>query len=281
MSRGRLVLLGSLVVVVVAALVAWPDDGPPAPPADGVGTILRSLGPIERGTLIDAAADGGLIVETATTSDDLPSGALTGLAETRGRVAVFDIPAGTVLSAAMFVTPARLAAGLVDRLSDSGHVAVAVTVDATRAVGGWLRPGDLVNILVASTCPDELALRSVASAAGPDADLRCRRTRHLFQAVRVLAVGPSSEPLPGATDPRGVQDVAVDEVAPFTGAATVVLEVPPAASAWIAAAENDLWFTLVPPEYQAAPVSPPPLVWERLPGEDAEVLTPYGPGGLR
>jgi Flp pilus assembly protein CpaB len=184
-----------------------------------------------------------------------------------------------VLSSAMFASPHRLDSGLIDRLSNDQHVAVAVTVDATRAVGGWMRPGDRVNVLVTTGCADESALRNDALRAGPDAEVRCRRARHLFQAVRVLAVGPVTEPLPGAGSPEAASVDAAGLAAPLAGTATIVLEVPPEAAAWIVSVGNDLWFSLVAPGYQPEPVPPPPPVWQRLPGEDPTVLTPYGPPG--
>jgi Flp pilus assembly protein CpaB len=278
MSRRRLLVLGMAAVVVALVLVVGRSGGDAvAPTADGV-TVLRSLGPIGRGMAVDVAVDAGLVGRLDPSPDEVPEGALTTLDGVQGRVAVFDIPAGTVLSDAMFVSPSRLEGGIVDRLSDDQHVAVAVTVDATRAVGGWMRPGDRVNILVVTGCADELALRNDAVRAGPEVEARCQRARHLFQAVRVLAVGPSSEPLPGA-EPSASAEGAGRLTGPLTGTATIVLEVPPAAAAWIVTVGNDLWFSLVAPGYQPVPVPAPPSVWDQLPGEDPATLTPYGPGG--
>jgi hypothetical protein len=156
---------------------------------------------------------------------------------------------------------------LVDRLPSDGLTAVAFTIDATRAVGGWLRPGDRVNMLVASSCPNEAALVEAAASSG--VDWRCRRMRHLFQAVEVLAVGSASTALPGAVPPDGSDPL------PVSGAATVVVAVPPRAAQWITTYDNDIWLTLVTPGYTPRPLAPLPPTFEALPGEDPSQLTPY------
>jgi Flp pilus assembly protein CpaB len=275
MRRRSAVLVGVLgltALVLVLATTSGEQGSPQATNADAA--VLRATGAIARGTSADTAVQTGLITTMPRGQVLAPAGAATSPGDLQGLVAVFDIPADTVLSKAMFAAPARLSGGLADRLVNDGHVALALTVDATRAVGGWLRPGDLVNVMASSTCPDELGLRAEGRSGGPDGELRCRRFRHLYQAVRVLAVGPASEPLPG-----GDLDTSAD-IGPFTGAATVVVEVPPTAAGWLATASGDLWFTLVAPGYVPSPVPPPPSVWEVYPGEDADALTPYGPGGV-
>lgn len=153
---------------------------------------------------------------------------------------------------------------LADRL-DPGTSALSVTLDATRAVGGMLRPGDRVNILVPGQCPDEAA--AVAEAAATGGEARCRRARILYQAVRVLAVdgqldqGASADALPEAGG----------------GVVTAVLALPPRAALWVASWENELWFSLVGPDYVPSPVPPLPTVVGELPGEQSGVLIPECP----
>jgi Flp pilus assembly protein CpaB len=274
MRRRSAVLVGVLGVTALVLVLATTGGQRTPQSTDADDAVLRAAGAIVRGTSADTAAQTGLIASMPRDQALVPAGAATSPEDLQGLVAVFDIPADTVLSKAMFATPARLSGGLADRLVNDGHVALALTVDATRAVGGWLRPGDLVNVMASSTCPDELGLRADGRSGGPDGELRCRRFRHLYQGVRVLAVGPASEPLPG-----GDQATSAD-IGPFTGAATVVVEVPPTAAGWLATAAADLWFTLVAPDYVPSPIPPPPSVWEVYPGEDAGALTPYGPGGV-
>jgi Flp pilus assembly protein CpaB len=176
-------------------------------------------------------------------------------------VTATDIGPGEVLAAGMFVSQATSMSGLANRL-DAGHTALAVTVDSTRAVGGWLRPGDRVNILVPSSCPEGATLSS--GVADGDVEVKCRRVRYLYQAVAVLAVGAESVP------------VAADSgaVLPQPGAATLVLSLPPRAAQWVASYDNDLWFTLVHPQYQPRDIGPLPLFVDRLPGENPALLTP-------
>lgn len=231
--------------------------------------VVQTTGPITWGTPADEAVAAGLLVVTEPEAADLPAFPVGSPAELTGMVAAVDIPAGAVVASGMFVATEAPGAGLVRQLRSPGLVAVAVTIDATRAVGGWLRPGDRVNILVPSVCPDESAL--VSSAANTGNDWRCRRMRHLFQAVEVMAVGPATTTAPGVGVPDDASGL------PQQGAATVVLAVPPRAAQWITTYDNDLWFTLVAPDYQARPVLPLPAEFRLLPGEDPLQLTPYCP----
>jgi hypothetical protein len=153
--------------------------------------------------------------------------------------------------------------GLADRLASPGHTALALTMDATRAVGGWLQPGDRVNVLVPSSCGDELAVRALADG-DPTAETRCRRARYLYHDVEVLAAG-------------GLLDRPEGDQVPVVGTATVVLSLPPRAAQWVATYDTDVWLTLVRRDYRPRPVPPLPAVVGDLPGENDGLLTPYCP----
>jgi hypothetical protein len=116
-----------------------------------------------------------------------------------------------------------------------------------------------VNVLVPGQCADEGALIASASAEGEAP--RCRRARYLLQAVRVLAVNEVSAGTAPTTS-TGQRSTA-------TGPVTVVFDLPPVAAQWIASWENELWLTLVGPEYTPEPFPPLPASADPLPGERA------------
>ena len=64
-----------------------------------------------------------------------------------GRVAAGPIPAGVVVTTDMWIDPVQAAQSL-DEVVSSGNQAVTVPVAASRAVAGFIRPGDTVNVLV-------------------------------------------------------------------------------------------------------------------------------------
>jgi Flp pilus assembly protein CpaB len=262
----RRVVIASVAVATVAAVMAWvmaaPTDGTQASrPDDQQTLVLRATAPIAAGMQAESLEVLGLVEFVAADTVATPEFPVVSLDALAGMVTATDIDDGEVLGTAMFISPTSPDAGLATRL-DAGHTALAVTVDATRAVGGWLRPGDRVNILVPSSCPDSLAVSDRSVPA--DLEVKCRRVRYLYQAVLVVAVG--------ADFSEGSDDAAT--LLPQSGAATLVLSLPPRAAQWVASYDNDLWFTLVPSKYQPRPVGPLPALIDRLPGEEPSLLTP-------
>jgi Flp pilus assembly protein CpaB len=265
MPRRSIVIVAATVAIVVAIVVwtaAGPDRGSQASSPDRPNAaVLRATGPISAGTPGDSLEASGLVEFVPADSADVPEFPVVSAESLVGTVAATDIGVGEVLTPAMFVVPSAAVAGLAPRLRP-GHTALAVTVDATRAVGGWLRPGDRVNILVPSTCAESGQIVDEPFDSGRE--VKCRRVRYLYQDVLVVAVGPNV-----ATS----GDDASSSL-PEQGAATVVLSLPPRAAQWVASYDNDLWFTLVPGQYQPRPIGPLPALIDRLPGEDDALLRP-------
>lgn len=262
MSRRRMVgVVGAaLSAAVVVWLVAGVGGDTDANVSEGV-EIVRVLREVPRGvSAAEAFADGSLEVVAVPADDEAARDAVrpAALVDT---VASLTIPAGGILAPGAFVVPERPGSVLGARLPTAGHTALAITVDATRAVGGWLQPGDRVNLLVPGVCADESALQAMAAAT--EGEVRCRRARYLYQAVEVLAVGAALGPSGGP----GVGDLA-------TGPLTVVLSLPPRATQWVATFENELTLALVPTDYVPRVVDPLPSVVDRLPGEQQETLRP-------
>ena len=86
----------------------------------------------------------------------------------------------------------------------------------------------------------------------------------------IIAIGRSAVPQPGET---------VDPATAETGTGTITFAVPPDVAQRIASvAPSSIYLSLVPPDFQPVPM-PQLEIFETLPGEDANRLTPFGPAG--
>jgi pilus assembly protein CpaB len=139
------------------------------PPATTV-TVLAAAQDLPGGHTL-AAAD---VRSTLLPPDAAPPAALPGDADVTGRVLAGPVTAGEPLTDVRFVGPSLVAGYGAD------VVAVPVRIaDATAAT--LVRPGDLVDVLAASSSPLDLGAE-VASAAGPEPAVV------VASAVRVIAV---------------------------------------------------------------------------------------------
>lgn len=153
-----------------------------------------------------------------------PLNALTDLSTIKGKVALAPLSPNQVLVEGHFVDP-RIASVSFSQQIDQGLVAVTVNVDSVRGVANLLVAGDRVNLMV----------------TGPEGEFR-----HLYQNVRVIAIGNTPAPQPGET-----------QAATNPGSGLITFGVPPEAAAKIALASqppNSIYLTLLPPDYQPAPV---------------------------
>ena len=113
-----------------------------------------------------------------------------------------DLAADQVLVEGMFVDPVDSLITAARRIT-TGHVAITISVDSVRGVGGLIVPGDLVNMMVVPPGCDEQAAAEGEAAEPVDAGRRStpRRCRsapgYLYQEVRILFVGQTPVPLPG------------------------------------------------------------------------------------
>jgi len=149
----------------------------------------------------------GLIRTTRLPRQLVPAGAVTRLSDIEHQVAQYDLPAGQVVVAAMFVPQASLhsvAAGEVP----TGRVAVTVSVSPSQGVADLVQPGDRVDIFV---------------------DIDGTQESYLYQSVPVLAVNTELVHSRSATSP------------PSLGAQTrinITFAVPPVEATQIAAADS-------------------------------------------
>ena len=206
---------------------------------------------IARGTLGDDAIGNELVAADEMPQEYRPDSALTDLTPIRGKVAITDLKAGQVVVDGLFVVPTEVPGGTISSQLDEGEVAVTVSVDQVRGVGGNLLPGDRVNMMVSLV---------EASAEGEAATTDShKQVRYLYQNVKILAIGQNAAPGLGETE------------ATNPGSDLITFAVPPEAAQRIVFAGSDrIYLTLVPKDNQPIPLAPVTLA-DLFPAR----LTPY------
>jgi Flp pilus assembly protein CpaB len=234
--------------------------------------------PIERGTPFEAAE--AAIVETTIPAEYRPDTYVINKAELANKVAITDLPANSVLVQNMFVNSDVAVTTFRDRLTDPTMVAIALPIDGVRGLSGYLRGGDLVNIMIAPAESIEVANDLEGSGRlDPMRSPFSKSVRYLYQKVEVLAVGQDVALQAG----EAVKESDGTAESPTLGGA-VVVKVPAAVAQRLAAIDPaDFYLTLVSDEWTPTPI--PPMAQDELDGtkptaaEDAAILTPYGPNG--
>ena len=283
-SRRTLILLGAIAVGVVAALLLFnyvrgiedrANDN--AKRVD----VFSAQADIIRGTPGETAVADGSIASSKIPQEFKPTTAITTTDEIQKKVALFDIPQNTVIVKDMFVDPASTQISFRARLKDPGHQAISVNVDSIRAVGGFLVPGDQVNIMVFGevTITPEEACQAPDPRSIPVGCYLTSMARYLYQEVHILAVGAQPELSPGEQVSTTGADGTTTTSTGNSG--TITFNVPPQAAQWIASAQNlgSMYLTLVAEDYSPSELGPIDPLVTLLPGEDPAQLTPYGPGG--
>ncbi len=266
-SRRTLILIGAIVLGVIAALLLFnyvrgiedrANDN-----ARRVDVFVAKQD-ILRGTPGETAASDGAIDQAQIPQEFRPASAITTTDELQRKVALFDIPANSTIVQGMFVDPAQTQISFRARLRNPQHVAISISSDQVRGVGGFLVPGDEVNMMVFSEVEEASTSPTAASSA------ISQLGRYLYQKVQILAVGENTVLAPGETAP---EDAATDS-------GIITFNVPAVAAQWIAAAQQGggVYMSLVGPDYIPEPL-PAPDPNGPLPGEDPAQLTPYGPTG--
>lgn len=251
-QRRGILLIVALIVASLAAVATWMYLGGVQQRAYGNAALVKVLvvkNDVMKGLPAEQALEQGLIGPADMPQKFRPATALTDVNAIRGKMALTNLAAGSVLVEGQFVEPRVAMSSFAQRIP-AGQVAVTIQVDPVRGVANLISPGDKVNIL---------------SRAGDGIHL-------LYQNVDVLAVGSSPAPQPGDTT------VTTQPSAPTTSNSSglITFSVPPAAAQKIALAaavsEGGLQLSLVPPDNPPVPV---PVV---TPGNLFQGgPTPYGP----
>lgn len=216
-----------------------------------------------------------------------------------GLIARSDIPQNQIIVSGLFVDPTVVQSSLRDRIP-AGMVAFSMEVDTTRQVGGYLQPGDEVNMMVnhdnnaceveesvnedgeSDPISDELAQLDGAAendfgaTIGPGGILYCtydQPARYLYQRVEILAIGARQQLQTGET---GTQTLT-----PSGGTLTFI--VPNEAAQLLASVEpSSVYLTLIPDGYEVEPLPAltATVMGNRTPAEISGCSTPYGPDGF-
>lgn len=295
-SRRTLILLGAVAIGAVAAFllfnyVSGIEDR--ANEDAELVVVFSAQAEILQGTDATQAFDSNLIKEDKIPAKFKPADAIGNIDDIEGKVAILNISEGSVITKAMFVDPVNASVSFRNRLQDPDHVAITISLDNVRSVGGFLTPGDDVNILINATQATSLDANEAAPPPLPDGSTCIPELAYfcgdainpaffLYQKVNILAVGNLAQLQPGesTTNEDGTSTTTTNE-----SPGVITFNVPPDAAAVIASvAPENIYLTLVAKEYV------PSAEWavktndlrasDLLPGEDPAVLTPYGPNGL-
>jgi pilus assembly protein CpaB len=187
---------------------------------------------IKAGTSGQTARNTGLIKQVAVANKNVVAGAVVSLAQIQNRYAAVDIVAGEQLLQKRWVGAEDVAGGRLLQI-EPGHQALAIQMDMTRQVAGFVTPGDKVSLVLSMKRP------------GPGGDLE--RSQFLLQNIQVLAVGATA--LANAAAQGGSRVNGRGEVA------AVTLSIPEdKVERVVYAAENgSIYMTLLPPDAKDVP----------------------------
>ena len=159
-SRRTLILVGAIVIGVIAALLIYNyvqgiDDR--ANNNAKLVDVYVAKSDIARGTAGEQAASSKAIDKSQIPQQFKPATAITTTDQLAKKVALFDIPANSVIVDGMFVDPATSQITFRERLTNKNYVAVSISTDTVHGVAGFLVAGDEVNIAVGQDAPTDLS----------------------------------------------------------------------------------------------------------------------------
>jgi pilus assembly protein CpaB len=282
MLKRTAVLVVALVLAGIAAFSIWQYlQGVDEDAREGLElvTVLRATEDIPARTPGNTLIDEQLFIESEESFDFLPGPSpdrtvafttreeLT--ARLRDRFAVGPISQNQILTSDQWED--ALAAPVIESLAEiisPGKQAVTVQLDSTRAVGGFIRPNDRINMIVTIQAP-QLDLEGLGEEAITDENLRAlldqlqlaqdeEFTRFLLQGIPVLAVGdqkrtgdPAFDNAVGRIQSVVNEDGTVTEAGEGTQFGLVTLEVTAQEAERLVFAfeKGSVWLTLVPGDF--------------------------------
>lgn len=196
---------------------------------------------IDKGFPGERALDESYLAKERIPKKFYPAKAVVNAQTLRGKVALAPLAAGLPVVDGSFVDPRVATVSFAQRL-DKGMQAVTISVSDTQGVARLVVPGDRVNMIV--NLPEN------------PADQNSQASRFMLQGVEVLAVGQAVELQPGET---AVADPNTPGQAPTVNSGLITFSVPALEAAKIVFASTvtgGIHLTLVPPDFQPAPVPP-------------------------
>jgi pilus assembly protein CpaB len=244
--------IAAVVLAAIAGVLVWKyvtDADTRAEKDKHLVTALVARDRIARGTVFNQILTDGNFKTVKVPEDSLPPNRILPgtdqalLALYKDKVASTDIFAGTPVVAEQFVTASRLVntvAGAIPK----GRQAITVSLDQTHAVGGFLTPGDKVNIIL------NVPVKNITGTSDKDVKV----TAFLLPGVKVIAVGattilPSSPAASADTAASGgVTTTTQLETQP---ASLITLEVTPRQAEQIVQGieTGKMWLSLNPPGF--------------------------------
>jgi Flp pilus assembly protein CpaB len=197
---------------------------------------------IDKGFPGEQALDGGFLVKERIPKKFYPAKAVVDVNSLRGKVALAPLAAGLPVVDGNFVDPRVATVSFAQRI-DKDKQAVTISVSDTQGVARLIVPGDRVNMIV--------------SVPENPADGNSTAAKYMLQGVEVLAVGQAVELQPGESAATG--DPNTPGQAPSVNSGLITFSVPAVEAAKIVYASTiagGIHLTLVPPDFQPAPVPP-------------------------
>jgi pilus assembly protein CpaB len=222
--------------------------------------VLVAKQKIARGTVFDAIVVDKLFEQKDIPQDSVALGQIQPSADSqlleqyKGRVAATDIYAGTPLVSEQFVQSSQLVSTVAGAIP-KGKEAITVNLDQTHSVGGFVTPGDAVNVMV------HLPVKTPDGKAS-------QMTAFLIPGVKVIAVGASTV-LPTNSNAQATQ-TADDGTTPTTQPQSqpqslITLQVTPRQAQQIvhAVETGSIWLSLNPPDFKSGDFKNPTEIVEQ------------------
>ncbi len=145
--------------------------------------VLVAKSDILQGTAASDALNSGLIATKQVPKNILPPSAVSNAADLTNKIAVGAISKGQFIVSGSFVVATEV--GGFSSQVPKGHQAITISVDNSHGVGGFVTPGDRVNVIYSGPVADSQGL---PKSGGNDNKV----SAFLVPSVRVLAVGSTT-----------------------------------------------------------------------------------------
>ena len=240
--------IAAVVFAAIAGILVWKylsNADSRAEKKKELVNVLVAKTRIARGTVFDTILSDKLYEVKKIPRESLPPNQIlpdkdeTLLATFKGKVAAADIFQGTPLVGDQFVVASQLVSTVAGAIP-KGKQAITVSLDQTHSVGGFVTPGDKVNVLL-----NYAVLDDKGNSTGHKA------TSFLLPGLKVIAVGASTV-LPQTTNTTPVVNGATTTTQPEQQPASLItLQVSPRQAEQIVQATTlgTVWLSLNPPDF--------------------------------